>query len=449
MTRPLQIRPRAVWPLSYALLSLACGHQAGGNGSGTGTAPAAPAAPSMPAVSADEALPPCARTVPVAGGAALAPAIASAQAGDCLILADGDYAFPVITQKGAAGKPIVIRAQKRLGAVVSSGDIHLDGAAHVLIEGLLFTSSGAIQIKDSEHCRLSRCRINPAEVAERDWVTITGTSRHIRIDRNDFGPKKLVGNMLMVGGKDRQISQHNRIDRNFFHDITYGGGNGWETIRLGLSGLAPSKGFNVIELNLFKGASGDPETISVKSSDAIVRYNTYRATNGEITLRHGNRTQVYGNYLLADGLASARGIRVLGADHKIWGNTFEDIQASPAVLLRGGSHPDTDTNGTEFYRVYRAQVVNNTILRGSGITVGGRGDLPPLDCLVANNLVQGTAQAVVDSGTGTRIQNNINVQNEADRLAARLKTGVGSAEAPDAPGQRRPLTEADVGPNAP
>src|SRR4030095_6176231 len=127
--------------------------------------------------------------------------------------------------------------------------------------------------------------------------------------------------------------------------------------------------------NLFRGASGDPETISVKSSDNIIRHNTYRATNGEITLRHGNRNQVYGNHLLADGLDKARGIRVLGADHQIHDNTFVGIQASPAVLLRSGTHPETDANGREFYRVYRAQVVNNTIIGGSGITVGGRGPL--------------------------------------------------------------------------
>ncbi len=405
------------------------------------------AAPAMQAVSPDEPLPACARTVPVSGTSALASALAAVQPGDCLVLQDGAYSFPVINQRGTADRPIVIRAQNRLAAVVSTGDLELAGAAHVVIEGLLFSSSGAIQIKDSEHCRLSRCQIRPEEVADRDWITISGTSHHIRIDRNDLGPKKLVGNMIMVAGKDQQVAQHNRIDRNFFHDITYGGGNGWEAIRLGSSGLAPSKGFNVIELNLFKGASGDPETISVKSSDAIVRYNTYRATNGEITLRHGNRTQVYGNFMLADGLPSARGIRVLGADHKIWGNTFEDIQASPAILLRGGSNPDTDTNGREFYRVYRAQVVNNTILRGSGITVGGRGDLPPLDCLIANNLVQGPAPPVVDSGTGTRVQANLTATSDADR-ATRLEAGAGAPLTPQNP-SRRPLTEADVGPAAP
>jgi poly(beta-D-mannuronate) lyase len=416
------------------LLAAGCGHRA--NGNGTSAAPAAaPAPPVFPAATENPPLPPCLRTVPVAASDALAPAIAAVQPGDCLLLADGEYVFPVISQRGSSDRPIVIRAQNRLKAVVAAGNIELRGAAHLVIEGLLFTSSGAIEIRDSAHCRLTRCRIRPAEVKDRDWVTIAGQSHHVRIDHNDFGPKAVVGNMVMVAGTDRQVAQHNRIDRNFFHDITYGGGNGWETIRLGSSTLAPSSGFNLVELNLFRGASGDPETISVKSSDSVVRYNTYRATNGEITLRHGNRNQVHGNHLLADGLESARGIRLLGADHKIFENTFVGIRRSPAVLLRSGTRPETDANGREFYRVYRAQVINNTIIDSSGITVGGRGPLPPLACVVASNRFHNTLAKVDDQGERTQVNDNT-VVNELARTAQDAITA-------------RPLTEADVGPDAP
>jgi hypothetical protein len=191
----------------------------------------------------------------------------------------------------------------------------------------------------------------------------------------------------------------------------------------------------VIELNLFKGASGDPETISVKSSDSVVRYNTYRATNGEITLRHGNRNQVYGNFMLADGLASARGIRVLGADHKIFDNTFVDIKASPAVLLRAGTRPETDQPGREFYRVYRVQVFDNTIVNGSGITVGGRGPLPPQGCRIANNQFFDAPASVVDQGEGTKLEGNLAAHEPTRRPGTTLTT--------------RPLTESDVGPDAP
>ena len=352
-------------------------------------------------------LPPCGRTISVSSSAQLATAVGAARAGDCLVLADGNYTFPGITRTATAAQPIVIRAANRGKAVVTEGDIAVSGSAHVVIEGLTFTSSGAITFRDSQYCRLTRVRFIPTNQAGNDWVTITGTSHHNRIDHNDFGPKEVLGNTIMLAGAGAQIVQHNRIDHNYFHDIRGGGGNGWETIRMGLSRWGQSPAFNLVELNLFRAATGDPETISVKSSDNIIRYNTYRATNGEITLRHGNRNLVYGNFMLGDGLAAARGMRVLGADHRIFNNYIESVGASAGILLRGGSNDSTTGNGTDFYRVYRTHVVNNTLVGGRGIQVGSI-DLPPVDCVVANNVVQhASGEGIANLGTGTKLEGNI------------------------------------------
>ncbi len=461
---------------------------AGGGGSDAGPAMPPPLAPEPP-------LPPCKRTVQVANGGALGGAIAGAQPGDCLVLADGNYTFPGISKRGTAESPIVIRAANRLQAVVPNGNISLNNSAHVILEGLRFSSSGNITFNNSEYCRLSRSRFTPTNQAANDWVIMNGTTHHTRIDHNEFGPRTLVGNTIMFGGEGSQIVQNNRIDHNYFHDIAGGGGNGWETLRIGLSGRAQSEGANLVEFNLFKGATGDPETISVKSSKNIIRYNTYRATNGEITLRHGNGNLVYGNFMLGEGLTEAKGIRVLGADHRIFNNYFEDIVDSSAILLRGGTNAATNENGTDFYRVYRTQVVNNTVVGGKGISVGSR-DMPPADCVVANNIVQnGIGPAIIDLGQGTRIEGNIvnpigamttpgvmqgvrvvdpmlmkvdgvfrlSIGSPAVDAAigqfdyvvddmdghARAKADVGADELAPGVVTRRPLTQADVGPDAP
>jgi hypothetical protein len=432
----------------------------------------------------------CTRTVSVAGSAMLATAIGDARPGDCLLLADGDYAFPPIAVQATAQAPLLIRAAHRGGAVVSTGSIALAGAAHVTIEGLTFTSNGNISFHDAAFCRLSRCRIRPAERPEVDWVDIEGRSHDIRIDHNDLGPKKVMGNMVMMGGQGSQVVQHNQIDHNYFHDITYGGGNGWETIRMGLSFLAPSKGFNTIELNLFRETAGDPETISVKSSDNVLRYNTMRSNPGELTLRHGNRNQVYGNYILGEGNAKAGGIRVCGADHRIYNNYIEGVKKGAAIFLEGGDGDGTDVPGKQHYRVYRTQVVNNTVV-GSHIQVGGAHPLVPVDCVVANNLVegqgiseaggQGTRYAgnLVSGGGMSRPEGEIRVADPAlveveglRRLRAgspaidaaatgfeyvaddidgqpRQRADVGADELSSAPALHRPLTERDVGPEAP
>jgi hypothetical protein len=412
------------------------GGAAGTGQGGSGGAPTAADAgtgegggPVPPASAAEKPLPPCKRTVAVASTGELGTAITGAQPGDCIVMADGSYTFPTITKTATEEAPIVIRAANRGKAVVASGVIHLLSSEHVVVEGLDVTSNGAastflnggsngmlIAFTDSRHCRLTRCRIHPSGgVVERDWIVISGAeAHHNRVDHNDLGPVNALANMLVVEGTGREepltigkVSQYNRIDHNHFHDVNNTGGNNWESMRIGRSWQGPTEGFNVIEYNLLTRATGDPETISLKSSANIVRYNTLRATSGEITIRHGNKNQVYGNYMLADGNGSARGMRILGADHRIFNNYIENITSTAGIFLRGGSDPAEDESGAEFYRVYRTHIVNNTLVGGRGITIGSDG-LPPLNCVVANNIVQNTTgAAITDTGEGTKIEGNI------------------------------------------
>jgi hypothetical protein len=188
-----------------------------------------------------------------------------------------------------------------------------------------------------------------------------------------------------------------------------GGGNGWETIRAGLSGWTFSTARTIIERNLFLHTTGDPETISVKSSDNTIRYNTMRASKGEFTLRHGNRTSVYGNYILGDGVAGSGGIRVLGGDHKLFNNYIQGVDGS-GIFLEGGESDDTTGALSDHKQVYRAQVVFNTIVNPRGITVGGAHPVDPIDCTVAYNVLQGTGGTVLSqtsTAVNTRYLGNI------------------------------------------
>ena len=386
---------------------------------------AAPADGGPPGSETELPVPPCKKTTPVASSGELGPALAGAQPGECLVLADGNYTFPTITKIGAETAPIVIRAANRGKAVVNSGAIHLDKSAYLVLEGLDVTSPGAttsiytggsngllIAFNDSHHCRLTRTRIHPAgAVAERDWIILIGAeTHHNRIDHNDLGPQTALANMVVIDGTGQeeplmagQVAQNNRVDHNYFHDISNTGGNNWEAMRIGRSWQGPSKGFNVIENNLLKGATGDPETISVKSSDNIVRHNTMRATAGEICLRHGNRSKVYGNYILAEGNGGSRGIRVYGADHRIFNNYI--AAAATGIWVDAGSATPTDEPGKEHYRVYRAWVFNNTLV-GEDIQVGGSKAYPPIDCRVANNVITGSG-SISGGGTNTVNQGNL------------------------------------------
>jgi hypothetical protein len=342
----------------------------------------------------------CARTVSVASSAELSQAASRAMPGDCIVLADGAYTFPTIAAKGTEAQPIVVRAANTLKATVSTGDLVLQGAAYVTVQGLTWSGSGTILLNDCDHCRFSRSRIQRSDGNGAEWVTVDGTSKYCRIDHNDFGPQSHSGNMIQLGGvNDGQTVQYTRIDHNYFHDVHFSGGNGWECIRAGLSGWSFSSAFTTIEQNLFVRANNDPETISLKSSDNILRHNTMRATNGHFSLRHGNRTQVYGNYILGDGVANSGGIRVYGTDHKVFDNYIQGT--SFGILLDGGEHNDTSGQLTDHKQVFRVTVAFNTIVNAHGIELGGDHPLEPVDCTVAYNILQGSGTLLTEAG-GTK-----------------------------------------------
>jgi hypothetical protein len=445
-------------------------------------------------------LPACSRTIPVATSAALDAAVAASQPGDCIVLADGSYTIaPIRGRQGTAAHPIVVSAAHPGKATVATGALTIETSAYVVVEGLLYTSTSGINITDCDHCRLTRSRIHITENGPISWVTVRGsTGGNNRVDHNELGPKAFQGNLVGVYGGSA-IIQHTRIDHNLFHDVGPVTSNGWETIRVGLSGLGKSSGFTIIEDNLFRNTEGDPEIISLKTCDNYVRWNTLRTSKGQISVRIGSRNTVYGNYILGGGQPNTGGIRVHGQDHRVFDNYVEGV-AGLALILEGGESEETPQPGTFHYRVYRAQVVNNTFIGGAGIQVGGVHPLSPVDSVIANNIVVGTRGAlfnealapvntmylanIADPLTGATVGQNVppdqirpidpklvrvgEVLEPAAGSAAigaargvfsyitedidgtpRVKSDIGANQSSTAAPARHPLTEADVGPDAP
>jgi hypothetical protein len=368
--------------------------------------PPGDAPPAMPPPnSADDPLPPCRRPVPVATSADLATAIAAAQPGDCLQLADGSYTFPTISAKGTEAAPIVIGAVHLLKAVVSTGSLLMKNAAYVVVQGLSWTSAGTITLTDTDHGRISRFRLERLEngapqAHDLAWITVFGASTYCRIDHSDFGPQNQPGNMILTTGTETTplMATHTRIDHNHFHDVHFSGGNGWETIRSGADTLSYGSSFTLIEHNLFTSDANDPEIVSLKSSDNTLRYNTLRASKGQFNLRSGNRDIVYGNYVLGDSVSGSMGLRVGGAGHEIFSNYIEGV-GGPGIFLEGGDIdepsgtlpvPCTTAQCDPRFRVTKTDVVFNTVVNAGGIVLGGGGHpLDPADCIIAYNLVQG------------------------------------------------------------
>jgi hypothetical protein len=353
----------------------------------------------------------CLRTVPVSTSGGLNTAVGAAVPGDCIVLADGNYRMDPIIQSGTAEAPIVIRAANNGKAVVSSGTLTILNSKYVTVEGILYTSDKGATIEDSDHCRITRSTFRIRETGEVTWIQVRGeTGGYNRIDHNDIGGKTHKGNLVGLAGEGGKIVPHTRIDHNYFHDVGPVTGNGWETIRAGLSQLSHSSGHILIEENLFENCQGDPEIISLKSCDDVVRYNTIRRSKGEIVLRIGSRNAIHGNFILGDGVPDTGGIRVHGQDHRVFNNYIENID-DKGIFLEGGESEETVEPDKFHYRVYRAQVVHNTIVNAkTGIQIGGAHELSPVDSVVANNVVRGETGAMIDEAlapTGTQYSGNI------------------------------------------
>ena len=112
-----------------------------------------------------------------------------------------------------------------------------------------------------------------------------------------------------LGPVNPNMVRNTRIDHNYFHDKALGSGEAIVLGGLGVTGDYQDT-FSTIEYNVFQNCDGDAEIISVKSSSNALRYNTILTSNGTLSLRAGNRSSVYSNFMLQGGKSGAGGIKL-------------------------------------------------------------------------------------------------------------------------------------------
>ncbi|QXD14093.1 T9SS type A sorting domain-containing protein [Rhodocaloribacter litoris] len=342
--------------------------------------------------------------------AALEAAIRSARPGDFITLANGTWTDLVITfdTDGAPGDTITLRAETP-GEVLLTGTSRLQIAGDYLkVDGLRFEGGAlpdgvpVIEFRRSSgdlanHSRLTNCTVvdynPPSTRTEYKWVSVYG--RFNRVDHCYFAGKTNEGALLVVWLRDPpdDAPPEHRIDHNHFGPRPEFGDNGAETIRIGTSARSMQKANVVVERNLFTETNGEIEIISNKSGGNVYRGNTFRRARGTLTLRHGNGCLVEGNFFFGEGIAGTGGVRIIGEDHRVVNNYFQDLRGTGyyAALSMVQGVPDSPLN--RYFQVKRAVVAHNTFVNTEKtfvIGVGASADqsLPPEDITVVNNVVQ-------------------------------------------------------------
>jgi poly(beta-D-mannuronate) lyase len=336
-------------------------------------------------------------------------------AGDTIILTnkvwqDADILFK---KSGTAVNPITLRAQTP-GQVILSGNSRLRISGNwLVVDGLRFqngyyTNSDVIQFRDTSstlatNCVLSNCAIvnyNPPNGdVNNKWVSLYGLSN--RVENCFFKGKTNLGTTLVVWLVSGQTNFYNYhvVRRTFFGPRPLFHDNGDESIRVGDSGTSFQNSRTLVEENLFLGCNGDIEVISSKSCENVYRFNTFDSCVGTLTLRHGNRCTVQGNWFFGRGLPSTGGVRIIGEDHEVFNNYFSGLSGSGARSALCMMDGVVDSALSEYFQVQRALVAFNTFIGcTNNFTIGqadGGGTLGPIDCTNANNIVRGTSSPLI------------------------------------------------------
>jgi poly(beta-D-mannuronate) lyase len=340
------------------------------------------------------AFPAAAEHTSVSSWSALQTAVGGANAGDSIIVADGVYSPSspmIITRQGAPDKFIVITAAHVGGAeIAGSGGFEFDAPAqYVEIRGFKLThKAGGNKVEaGASHCRFTRNLFQCPGTG--DFVRFNGDDNEI--SWSTFQHKSTEYQMVEVlGPSGKAMAKRNWIHHNYFYDFQNTNANNSAAIEVGYSSRSMDSSFTLIEWNLFIDTRGESEgAICVKSSNAIIRYNTVGKGSTEISIRHGNHSQIYGNILMSTN----GGLRFYGNDHRIYNNYFADC--SPALSIGNGAVQIPPGPLNEHDIPDRCEVVFNTFVnnRQNPIMLDG-GDKGANDLKFCNNLILGGNKAL-------------------------------------------------------
>lgn len=343
----------------------------------------------------------------------------SVQPGDTIIMKSGEWKNQLLVFKanGTKDRPIYLIAEKG-GEVVLNGTSTLRIAGeYLVVDGLKFlngySSNGAvIEFRNgsqlSSNCRLTNTSIvdyNPSDkTKDYKWISLYGNNN--RVDHCYLKGKSHSGTTLVVwlpdtnSYKQNYNPNHHLIDSNYFAYRPELGVNGGETIRVGDSNTSMEDSYTVIEYNYFEECDGETEIISNKSCENIYRYNTFYNCDGMLTLRHGNRCTVNGNFFIGLSKSGSGGVRIIGEDHKVYNNYFQDLKGTgirSALCMMNGII-NSPLNG--YWQVKNALVAFNTFVNTKQTFNIGYGNsssqpLEPINSTIANNLVYTTSSPII------------------------------------------------------
>jgi poly(beta-D-mannuronate) lyase len=332
--------------------------------------------------------------------------------GDTIVMKNGTWNNQVIslTANGNTTKSVVLEAETA-GKVILNGNSRLSiGGSYIVVSGLYFlngTLSGSPVIEfrtsvNASHCTLKKTAIvnyNPTvNTVDSKWVSLYGM--YNTVDRCSFENKNNSGTLLVVWLTSGSAAYHT-ISNNYFGyrnsnlDINGDELNGQEIIRVGDSNTSMTTANVTVSGNFFEKCNGEIEVISNKSGGNLYTNNLFLECKGMLTLRHGNNCTVAGNYFFGNGVSESGGVRIIGENHKVYNNYFDNLNGTGyrAALCMVRGKEDSALN--EYFQVKNALVAFNTMVNcAQAFSINYNSSstltLPPINSVIAHNHVYNT-----------------------------------------------------------
>ncbi|MCF8390691.1 MAG: polysaccharide lyase 6 family protein [Bacteroidales bacterium] len=335
--------------------------------------------------------------------------------GDTIVMSNGIWTNQAIyfRAEGSEDLPIVLMAETP-GEVILNGSSKLSfSGKYLIVDGLYFkdgtlSGSAVVEFRTSssslaENCRLTNTVIKnynpPLNTTDSKWVSLYGKNN--MVDHCSFENKNNSGTLLVVWLTSGTTPNH-IIDSNYFGyriaNLDSNGNelNGQEIIRIGDSSTSMQTAGVVVSNNIFEHCDGEIEIISNKSCENIYTNNLFYECKGMLTLRHGNRCTVEGNYFIGNKIKDTGGVRIIGEDHKVYNNYFENLTGSGyragLCIVRGKENSALN----EYFQVKNANVMFNTFVdceQSFAINYNSSSSLnmPPIGTRIDHNHVYNTS----------------------------------------------------------
>lgn len=284
------------------------------------------------------------RTVNVSNGSELAAALASAQPGDHIVLADGTYTNGsdfATSIDGTAANPIVIRAANKLLARLTR---RINFAhAYYYLWGIDIDGVGLGVDPGADNLVVRRCRVRNYSSYQGIWCRVKATG--CRFEYCDLSLPNSRGVVLDLGAGGRNLT----VERCYFHDWgpSGTGDQTFEPVQIGF-GVADTdivSGF-VIRRCLFENinqGNAERETISIKSSGALIEQCHLKDAR-MIMIRHGESNRIEGCRLENISGTKPTRIQVFDELNKVLTSVAPDIHLSAGDvghdgMTASGQHP--------------------------------------------------------------------------------------------------------------